>query len=58
VRTLDPRRDERVLAALLTGPLGHLLAGLIEWLALLGAMGRRRFARLIASAREAGRNRR
>jgi hypothetical protein len=57
VRTLDPRRDERVLAALISGPVGHLVGGLIDWLALLGALGRRRLARLITGARDADGNR-
>jgi phosphate/sulfate permease len=35
VRALRPRPGERALAWVVTGPIGHLVAGLIDWIALL-----------------------
>ncbi|MEA2297704.1 MAG: hypothetical protein QOF77_640 [Solirubrobacteraceae bacterium] len=39
MRELRLRPDERVLAWLITGPVGHLVGGVIDWATLLARWG-------------------
>jgi hypothetical protein len=45
VRLLRLRPGDRALAWLVTGPIGHLAAGLIDWAALLIGLARARARR-------------